>query len=85
MTRGTGLLPLIDGNERRSASEDGTKGRERLEQDREMLLELLAQQQRVAQVGLITSGLTHDIANHRNHNLLRLQQHDIEREIVKVF
>lgn len=64
MTRGTGLLPLIDGNERRSASEDGTKGRERLEQDREMLLELLAQQQRVAQVGLITSGLTHDIANH---------------------
>lgn len=33
-------------------------------QEREMLLEMLAQQQRVAQAGLITSGLAHDVKNH---------------------
>ena len=33
-------------------------------QEREMLLEMLAQQQRVAQAGLVTSGLAHDVRNH---------------------
>jgi two-component system C4-dicarboxylate transport sensor histidine kinase DctB len=64
MSHGTGLVPRIDGDERRAASEHVTESPEGVEHDREMLLELLAQQQRVAQVGLITSGLTHDIANH---------------------
>ena len=32
--------------------------------DRQTLLELLAQQQRVAQVGLVTAGLAHDVDNH---------------------
>ncbi len=32
--------------------------------ERELLLELLAQQQRVAQIGLITAGLAHDVDNH---------------------
>lgn len=34
------------------------------EREREMLLELLAHQQRVAQAGLVTAGLSHDIKNH---------------------
>lgn len=38
-------------------------------EERETLLELLAQQQRVAQAGLITSGLSHDAKNHIQHIL----------------
>jgi len=33
-------------------------------EEREMLLEMLAQQQRVAQAGLVTAGMAHDINNH---------------------
>lgn len=36
----------------------------KLRAERDRLLELLAQQQRVAQAGLVTSGLAHDIDNH---------------------
>jgi len=83
MTRVAGLLSRSDGDERQAASEGGTESPERREHDREMLLELLAQQQRVAQVGLITSGLTHDIANHLQvitGRVYRALQHDDPHE-----
>lgn len=43
---------------------DEVEGPPSWRQEREMLLEMLAQQQRVAQAGLITSGLAHDVRNH---------------------
>ena len=47
-----------------TAAEDLRERVEQLEVEREVLLELLSQQQRVAQAGLVTAGLAHDVNNH---------------------
>jgi len=45
-------------------SEDLAQRVRLLEAKNEMLMELLTQQQRVAQAGLVTAGLAHDVDNH---------------------
>ncbi len=47
-----------------AGSEDLAERVRSLEAKNEMLLELLTQQQRVAQAGLVTAGLAHDVNNH---------------------
>ena len=49
---------------RAAAPEDLAERVRALEAKNETLLELLTQQQRVAQAGLVTAGLAHDVDNH---------------------